>query len=360
MRSCQLILGEPIFGVDQEYPLWSSFRLKELGRLVQDRYPDDQAVTARMMFEYCCLALTLHQVGIEFVIIYTDEAKSYLHEGTRDFLEGQYRIPWVKVPQLDPLHRLSRFPRDLCTYLPDVDTLLINKELCTLRLPDQIENMQLKRSALGEGGRVQVRKDLLVVSKQWVTKEGRLADIERELFGVIPSNRRIITMDPNVSCFQLPDDRVELNPDDHIDRYTALIEDRQGGLHLLVNLHEYCALENWRLRTSDKLRFLSPQRLLDDLGDRCKAKGVCLQVLQTIPQVPVALGVCQLADGRVIVTAKEAELTELLCDLVGSENVIVLPKSWEMSGCAARAGIHCYLNEVPRPFWEYLVSQAPG
>lgn len=138
--------------------------------------------------------------------------------------------------------------------------------------------------------------------------------------------------------------------EDHLDRYLSLVEARDGSLHLIVD-QTYIPYWVKDGRCQSASREIGG---LEGIRSLCAQAGVEVHFLDRQPRVPLSIGMMQLADGRVLVTGREGQLSELLNRLVGRKSVYHVAGPFSMIPTYYRAGIHCLLNELPLPFLEYL------
>jgi hypothetical protein len=132
---------------------------------------------------------------------------------------------------------------------------------------------------------------------------------------------------------------MELTHDDHIDRGAALVQDRGGGHHLVLDPG---------YRTGPLTSPLPVDRSIDLVRRACDRIGAEVHVPETV-SVPYATSAVGLGDGRVLVTGGDGECHATWAEAVGPENVVRTRTPFESYPVFAAAGIHCLVTELPWP-----------
>lgn len=323
------------------------------------------------------LRVTVREAAGEWAAIYCLLATAGLTPRVmlafRDLLGPQYfdsmidgPFPTINFPDIDIL--VQGFPRDLWTMLPNGTVMMdlswhrfqamLNPH-CHVVEPAWTEKHGIVDSIYGEGGRILVRRSLAIVfDKAEMPGLETLNALGEDRYELKPppiwqlTDQALEVLElPEVSATFLDDQSHEMGfgADNHIDRFFSLIEDRQGALHLLADPLIWSGFQGQR-----KPPKYNPDSTLRECRRRAIRAGIEFHRIKQIHH-PLAMGIYQTADGRVVMSGGEPELREVIADLVGDDQVITSEEPLYRYGAWFYAGIRCLVNEAP----DYFVDDPP-
>ncbi|HSI21049.1 MAG TPA: hypothetical protein VLA04_05125 [Verrucomicrobiae bacterium] len=353
MTDKKLVLGTPIYGMDPSvFPWWPAGQ-QELYEKNWNRLSTFPRVLGRKMAEYASLSSTLHEFGVDFSILRICERRLYPRlVKLIDEIASPDR--WLPVPALEKSGSHALYPRDLAVVLPN-ETILVNTAANLGPLPDKIGKYRLKRSPLGEGGRIHIRKHVAVVPTFMSFHSGEGCE-------TYPYHKDL--QEAGLTVIQVPNNLMYVNRgddpgyiwDDHLDRSMGLLEAKDGSLHLFIDYRYVPVVSGKKIvRVTPAFR----EKHFKQIREQCEKAGVIMHIMPRPLRVPLSLGFMQLEDGRTIVTGGEGQLSELLNKLLGRKRVYHVGGPFRMIPTYNRAGIHCLLNEFPVEFLEYLQNTPP-
>ncbi len=320
-----LLLAEPIFKADNQYPEAGSFRVP-LGaqswveRVVSDKRPPEEVLAE----EYLAIARGLKDLGVDFRIIIAH----------REMIDqaGFVAIATslgVRGLGLDPSISSTTFPRDMMVDF--AGKIYINPEA----------NFELKwgggtRSPLGEGGRVlKLNKKVLVPSSiSFLARDPRYKQHITQLskagftFGFLPWPLAV-DIDPGQETH-------EIDVSDHLDRAAAFIRGKDGRDYLLLD-------SNYANGESP-----SSGPYLPRIEDACTRLDIVPAIVdRTEESIPYALNLEQFADGSVLMTGGDDGLRGIVERIVGVDKVQTTKTPIVFYPILRNGGIRCMMLLAP-------------
>lgn len=344
----EIFIGAPIFSNDPRAPFRAPIGQREICLAVRQETQDPKEILVKLSIEYISVLLTLKKMGISFRIIYA-HSKLILPK-VSDFLKKE-NFDFLEFPNLDV--RTVTFPRDLATQLPD-GTLLINSDLPRPRQVYKKKKSRVIRSPYGEGGRVFIRRGIALVSER-IYLEGK-TDLRGDCPPVEPIEKTGLKLGflPNATNFEIysHQDRTicAFEPVDHLDRIGGLLEDRNGGLHLIVDPQMHSGLRNL-----SEWPHLGPKETLTKYRTVCDELGIKLHVPEKL-SVPASICFVQFKNNKVLMTSGDDEIETIVAEIVGRDNLFLTPVPIRYYPAWPKAGIRCLIGEFPsfvHQLWNY-------
>jgi len=276
-------------------------------------------------------------------------------------------FPTINFPDIDIL--VQGFPRDLWTMLPNGTVMMdlswhrfqavLDPRHSRVVDPAWVEKNNVVDSIYGEGGRILFRQSLAVVfDKVEMPGPETLKALGEDRYELKPPPIQPLK-DLGMAVLELPEvsatfldgqaSKMGYGADNHIDRFFAVIEDRRGGLHLLADPLIWSGFQGQR-----KPPKYNPDSTLRECRRRAIRAGIEFHRIKRIHH-PLAMGVYQTADGRVVMSGGEPELQQVITDLVGDDQVVISEKPLYRYGAWYYAGIRCLINEAP----DYFANDPP-
>lgn len=296
--------------------------------------------------EYLAIVYALREMGINFRIIYA-------HKDNIDLktLGACVKLLGCRLVGFPPgfIPQAVIYPRDLFTVFPNF--VLVNSEIVEV-LTDAKGDYHIISSLYGEGGRVLASQRTILVPEGLNLKEGCTIQTtgldELEKLGI---KTGLLPM-PLAQSFSAQGREDEIISYDHLDRTFALLEDQKNNLHLLVD--PLICTTQWQ-NSSWAPHY--PQESLETIRKRCEPLMIEVHCPRQI-KVPYSLNFLQFPDKRVLMTAGDDSVEELVADIVGRKNVFKTPTPIKLLPIFQYAGIRCLLNEAPAPLFKSQISEA--
>jgi hypothetical protein len=267
-------------------------------------------------------------MGIDFSVIDGTEYDERLVGITTKMKEAGLHFVTLSVPYS---MILWAFPRDIAVVVSD-DLVLVDEDLSWRQA--STEDFVAISSPFGTGGRVLRAGDTMLVPDR-VGNVGERHEITDEDLAMMHCMGIKTGIMPHAIVWSR-----EYLHDDHLDRYSALIQDVHGKLHLLLD-SEICS--GCKMDLSGFI--YSNSETISRYREKCKTLEITLHVVET--KVYGSLGMVQFSDGRVLMTSGETKILGLVQDLVGKTSVFQTPEPiWAFPAFPA-AGIRCLIGEIP-------------
>lgn len=324
-----LLLAEPIFkapNIDEgkrtkfSVPVGAEDWVEELAL----NQPTDERVTESLSREYLSIVTSLKELDVPFRIIIAH----------RDSIDLRFTVAMIQHFGLRglSLHQAissTCFPRDM---LVDFDGKTYVNPQANFNFPDNSGLI----SPLGEGGRVlKLDKKIFVPDPRGFVQTRRkyTRDLNglpgRFQFGFLPFAlaAEIDTSSKTKKIF----------PNDHLDRVAAFIKGKDEVGYLLldrnyVDQSQFPYGQHWRC-----------------IKDACQKLTVTPIVIDRKPEsIPYALNLEQFADGNVLLTGGDDNLTKSVQQLVGANKVHVTDKPVIYYPLYRNGGIRCMLLHAPQ------------
>ena len=280
-------------------------------------------ITEGLMEEYVAIAYSLKTLNIPFRIIISH----------REDIDERLAITILKAFNVRGLSlsdsiSSSCFPRDL--FVDYDDDIYINPD-ANLYFPDGSGII----SPLGVGGRVlELEKKLFIANPRGYTKAK-----ERDYEGINRLSRRFqIALLPFHLMVEI-DKRLNTKtvfPSDHLDRVAAFIRGKDG--------RDYLLLDSYYAET-----VLPYETYWTEIKEACYKLDVTpIIIKQDIRSIPYSLNLEQFANGKILLTGGDDNLTKLLGQIVGDENVNVTEIPIINYPLYRFGGIRCMLLHAPK------------
>jgi hypothetical protein len=334
-----IFLGAPLFSNDiSRLSTIAPISQIQLYRNVWENTEDPMDLFEKLGIEYFAICLSLRQMGISFKVIESPICREKV-PFILDRLEAE-EFPLKRFPNIDD--RVLSYPRDLATKLPN-GTLLVNVDLPR---PKAHKDRKVIRSPYGEGGRIHQRKKVALVTERYYPEnrlsiEGEVAATENMRLsglkvGLLPMPIRIAV------ALNRPEEKGFFQPEDHVDRFSGLLESPSGDLHLIV---EPNIVTDFR---SGPLIFprLNTEETIERFSQVLEPLDVKLHVPSGI-EVSGSVGFWQADDGRVLMTGGDEAVKSLVASIVGEENVFCTPVPIINYPAWNKSSIRCLIGEFP-------------
>lgn len=344
-----VLLGAPIFSNDPRVPMRCPIGQHHLYMEIANETKDPRVILRRLYREYISIFATLNQMGISFKIAIT--RKELMLPGIVDALKSA-GAQFIELAGIDP--RIIVYPRDLATVLENcglISTDIPSGYISGFNGPDRIIH-----SFYGEGGSILTRKNVALITERFFP-EKHASDLSRYIQGDVADPTDLTEAGINVGIVPNPvniegvgEDCV-YSRDYHLDRVGSLIEDRDGGLHLILDPKIQSDYHGPLLPPR-----LSVEKSLNRYRTTCRALGITVHVPQSL-HIPGSVGLIQFANRKVLMTSGERNVSKIVERLVGSENVFYTSVPIRYYPTWGKATIHCLIGEIPAQFLEYLTAQ---
>lgn len=362
-----ICLGMPVFNGSWVGSIAYPYGQRELYRpLFGSAFSLRERRVRCLIDEYLMILAGLLSMGIRPVVLFPRGQSGRAIDSLIETLDGP-EVEVVEVSPSDP--RPFVYVRDLAVSGPRGLVLVAPYALETPR-----EGMVV--SVLGQGGRVLHRggvaalidcryPDLEAYFRSGTFPDGRQVTEERVARAIRRRNRppvkdltgagfrqNILLPGPVWTDEPHSGGKVVQFPQNHLDRGYALLGDKSGSLHLIVD-----PLVCTGFRGIFDPPEMLPKEALDTCRRRCERVGVQLHVPKRPFGIPLSIGMWQAPDGRVLMTSGEPTLEEVVKEIVGSDRVFITPEPVVAYPLLCDAGIRCLINELPRWFVEHLSAE---
>lgn len=335
------LLGEPKFNIPRRNDFFAPGGQAQLCQKVLDQSTTMGVVAENLRREHAAIAHALKQMGVDFRIVCRD-----LEKIDQPYIVALNSALGCRLAGF-PGHATSTvlYPRDFCTVHPELKTLLLN--------PYGIESVvsskdgwRIAKSVWGEGGRVLYAKGTALIGDRLRTEDvgpsRPLVDedvrILREMgmrFGEIPL--------PVALRYGWSGITEKVSHNDHLDRIGALLVSQNQSLHFVMDPLNFTT--QWLEGGSWVAR--EPGETVELLRQVCKPLDITVHLPDRPLQVPYALNLLQVADGRVLMTSGDPGVEALVADIVGRENVYSTAVPICYYPVWMNAGIRCLVSEAP-------------
>ncbi len=308
-----------------------------------------ETIRQNLRAEYLAIVCALQAMGVAFRLVYAHEDKidkgvllACIHMGAKLIGFGQNFFPPDVI-----------YPRDFCTVLSGPMLVLLNNHMQVLI--SEKNGWKIVSSPYGEGGRVLVSGNTMVVCEKLIVKDGQSIDSGQGMEAIEAAGMRVGFFPPtlNVRFSVSRNEAISFFSNDHIDRAACLLKGRNGRTFLVVD--PKLATVDWSKPFEDcPWTPRSPRETRAHLRDRLSGLGieVCWPSEMAIPY---SLNMVQFPDGRVLMTGGDPEVRKLIADIVGPENVFVTSVPIRYFPAWLYAGIRCLVSEAPTP----IIKKAP-
>ncbi|MFA5270588.1 MAG: hypothetical protein WC400_03215 [Patescibacteria group bacterium] len=333
----RIVLGLPAIGTDPTSPFWAPLACQAEFRRLRDELENDAQFYAEFWQEYLSVLMALADMEIDFVVLggkaldlmphFRDMANLIIRQG--------FELVEV-VPELDDI-QYTRFPRDMAVKLSN-GTCLVDADLTDWNPPP---NSHIIKSMFGQGGRVHHRRDVLlapdIISAPCYAEDYDLPQQLGMRVGQLPHALNL------VSEKSLIDGSIMTGTafDDHVDRSSGLLEDRNGHLHLIVDPLVWSGYQG-QYRTPG----LTVAKTLRNFRRVCRELDIEMHVPSRLA-VPLSVGFIQFEDGRVLMTSGDEEVAQIVTDIVGVANLFLTQVPLLRMPVISRAGLRCLIGEIP-------------
>ncbi len=211
--------------------------------------------------------------------------------------------------------------------------------------------VRLVSSLLGEGGRTLVAGNKAIVPERLVMQDKESIWLpDTELRTLRDSGLEVVTIPQVVASVFTKEggitDRCFGN--DHLDRSNCLVKGKDGRVHLITE--PLIFLVKWTDRKRLQWEPMDPEESWQLLNKACDSIGVVCHRPQQPLRVPYSLNLMQFFNERILMTAGEPEVSDMLGGIVGQDKIfetsvpIVHYPTW------TQAGIHCLITDAPPIF----------
>jgi len=337
-----LLVGEPVFprqleSSDERFP--SPPTSAQFAVDLRRRVDRVETLQEALRFEYISILAALREMGPEFRIVYghpEDVDKTTLGMA----LSLGCRLAGVG-PDFFPGGTI--YPRDLAMRAGKVN--LINSGWTRLLR----SSVELIASPFGEGGRTLATGNTILVGERIIEHEGKSRWVNPDDLAPLHAaglQVGILPLPVAVFCtMEGVTDRVFFN--DHWDRYACLVTGRDGGKHLILDPCVMTAA--WVDVERKSWALVNPADSEKVIRTVCEPLGVTVHRLPGL-EVPYALNLIQLADGRILMTGGDDIARGVLEELVGTNQVFTTEAPICHYPVFAQAGIRCLVSEAPPVF----------
>ena len=341
MKQVTYLVGEPVFQHMNRDVLIAPAGEADLCVEVLQETSDSDEIMARSRREYLSIIESLEAMGIPFHIVYAHPdlidrptVAACAAAGRKFARFGEKFFPPAVA-----------FPRDFSTVLGNL--VLFHEQAKVL--VGKAEGWTLLSSPFGEGGRVLSSGTTMIVCERLCDKDGgesRAVTAEH----LDPIAKHGITVAP---AFAPVLQRVRTSGatgewaiGDHIDRAGALISDANGSLHLILGPNVTTA----RMIDEEQLVWepVGPEGTKEKLDRELRGLGISVHLAPSL-QIPYALNLLQIDDGRVLMTGGDSGLFEFIETLVGKGNVVATDIPIRYMPAWRYGGIRCLVSEEPVP-----------
>ncbi len=331
----RIVLGSPTFSLTGRNDHFvAPVGLEELYVRYWNQMPKDHAqLSQTLRREYYALVNALEAARIRATKLISHTLAEVLDPGLAA-AAAERGLPYAWIETADPA--LYGFPRDIGLYVsPSLGFVSTRFEG---KLP-----AGLTQSIYGEAGRVHIRRDVVLMN-EWYYRHEKDGSTTRMLQPNTMLQKAGFRIGYTPAILQHREDPGEVIrvSDSHLDRWNGLLEDRTGGLHLILP---------GEVHTCDgppDNDFYTPAETQARIGTMCAQLGIELHVLHNL-EIPGSVGFYQSPEGKVIMTGGEPQLETLVQGLVGDSNVFPTHTPITTYPLACGATIHCLIGELPSP-----------
>jgi hypothetical protein len=325
-------VGEPLAGVDfgEEELSFPSSQADIYCEVLEESASRD-LVECALRREYAAIVSALKSMDIDFMI-------PLLYPGPtdRNFLK---ELDCRTIHFGNILPGIMACPRDFCVVLEEAKLLLLNSR-AVKEVVSENNGWSLMVSPYGEGGRVLVRDSTMIIGDT-------LSNISNAGVDFIVRTGMNIGIFPSVATTVWSRSKnapTGFKCNTHIDRVACLLRGRDKKQHLIVDP----LLETVFWDESNRWVLRKPAETLDLIRQTFEPMGIKVWQPAKI-EVPCSLGMVQFKDGRVLMTGGDQAVRELVCAIVGAEDVFDTGVPIKFLPLWKRAGIHCIIGEAPMP-----------
>ena len=228
------------------------------------------------------------------------------------------------------------FPRDMCVYIKEGNTLLVHSNLFKVPLA-RINGCQIIHTKWGEGGRVLLSGNRMLLGCR---PEARNRVKNAKIISQLRDMGMEVGFIPHAVFYGLSPkgEKSFVFHHSHIDLSGSLLRGKDGGFHLVMDPH---------YRTGPLVDLLSVQASLDLVRRSCEEIEVEVHVPGKNLSVPLATAMVQFEDDRVLMTGGDDEVLGVVAGIVGSENIQMTDIPIVQYPIFGGAGLHCLITENP-------------
>jgi hypothetical protein len=300
---------------------------------------DKTTMMADLKLEYKAVIKALFDVGVDFRIV-------DLERGDADTIQWLRRkgCNSLVLPYEQVIH-WQIFPRDMCVYIKEANTLLVHSSL--FKIPSTLLNgCQIINTPWGVGGRVLLSGDHMLLGR----KPGTRKRVKES--GVIYRLREMgmkVGFIPHALFYGLSPrgEKAFLFHHSHIDLVGSLLKGRDGGFHLIMDPF---------YRTGPLADPLSVKNSIDLVRKNCDEIDIQVHLPGKKLSVPFSPAMVQFENNSVLATKGDDEVLAIVNDIIGSENLYVTDVPIVQYPMFGGAGLHCLITETPIPLISALGS----
>lgn len=328
MPNTRPVMGEPAFRI-RDSKLWGP-----VGQAVVMMEAQQQLVgcdiSARLADEYLAIGQALKEAGEEFGIInlsLTPESGVYADIRQLSDLSVVMR---QSVPG-----PIRMYPRDMAVIM---ERLWLLNEKGFLPLERRMGEVRAISSPLGEGGCVLYCPNTAITCEYCWTEERHEAPVPPYAEAIAEAGVNVIML-PNPICGPLSATmRIsDTGMNDHIDRVAGLLTAPDGSLHLVVDTGYY---------SNQDYETLEPPQTIRLVQERCAEFEITVHIPRRV-KIPYSMGFYQAGNGKVVLTAGDEYMAELVAGIVGEDNVIPTLIPILAYPVIAKSSIRCLIGELP-------------
>jgi hypothetical protein len=327
------LVGEPLFKPEEPREKFDApFSQVELCHRVLMEVQNPQTILRHLREEYLAIVGSLKAMGIDFRIVY-----SHPTEVDKGLLTLCIQRLGCRLTGFDSKYRHSAviYPRDFATVLPGL--VLVNSRAVRIMI-NKREDYRIVASPYGEGGRVLVCGNTMLIGERLLLEDGRL--LEPAGLEEIKQMGIRIGLLPLPACTTVSINGIstKFSFNDHLDRVACLLQGKDGGLHLVVDPQIHSV--NWK-------GLCSPKETLERIESTCKPLGIMVHCPKKL-EVPYSINLVQFPDGRVLMTSGDEAVAEVVMEIIGEEKAFGTPIPIRFLPVWAYAGIRCFTNGLPK------------
>jgi hypothetical protein len=283
--------------------------------------------------EQCAVYDGLKELGVDFC--YVCSRKRFLKDRKTLRMHKMFDTHYLK-PKIPSTFRY--FPRDIATKLPN-GTILINKKF---NFPHPFTP-----DYYGEGGRI-----FIIDNTSFSTSHNNVEKVVYPLDSGYLRDRGLIPIQLPPAIQQttvLEQDSwydEGINLVSHVDTCYAVIQDKNGQLHVITSNRF-----DQKLNTNDHTKF-DYDEVKEHIFTTLENAGIDLHVVNNL-EIPCSLNMFQAPNGKVLMTSGEKELQQIIENILGEENVITTSVPIKYIPSTRFGGIRCMIGEVPKELLKF-------
>lgn len=340
-----LLLGEPVFDLEEKPPLTGPFGQLPLCEKIHKTHTNLPDVAAKLRDEYLAVAHAMKvRMQLDFRVVHVVEKPIRADERTIGILAEALDCRLAGFPP-DCNRQLTQFPCDFGVELPGIS--LLNPDYGEV-LSSVTKGELTNNSPYGQAGRIlHVGRIVLVgaricVTDHWDPPETDMLKAVGLKVGILP----------NPLMGTIVGKYVNVSSNDHLDRVAALILGRDNQPHLIIDPLYW---------SGSAKKQNKPARTVEIVRRICGELGVELHVPKAPSlKIPYSLNMSQFPDGRVLMTCGDEPVTEVVEGIVGKENLYLTEAPILLHPIFRYSGIRCLVGQVPSVFFKKRTRTGPG